>query len=76
MQEREAGAPAAWMGLAWRWRHARAAQCTFLLGLNLLATKKRREKEHQAGGDWADGKDGLAATQEQLLPPPDKDKGQ
>ncbi|KAL8179317.1 UNVERIFIED_CONTAM: hypothetical protein K2H54_063147 [Gekko kuhli] len=52
------------------------APCAFLLGLDLLATQKRHEKEHQAGGSGgkryknsADSKDSPVATQEQLLPP-------
>ncbi|KAL8194784.1 UNVERIFIED_CONTAM: hypothetical protein K2H54_033548 [Gekko kuhli] len=50
-----------------------------LMGLNPLATQKRREKERQASGgkyykDLADGKDSPTAAQEQLLLP-DGDKG-
>ncbi|KAL8211686.1 UNVERIFIED_CONTAM: hypothetical protein K2H54_012421 [Gekko kuhli] len=46
-----------------------------LLGLNLLATQKHREEEHQAGGNSVDGKDGPVATQEQPLPHRDEGKG-
>ncbi|XP_015275909.1 PREDICTED: vomeronasal type-2 receptor 26-like [Gekko japonicus] len=48
-------------------RAARPTPRAFLLGLNLLAAQKHQEKEHQAGSDWADGKDSPVATQGQLL---------